>query len=60
MPFVSEAQRRKFHADPRLHKYIAEYDAATPKGKNAADAQEGQASRPDRPKFVKRHHRGGA
>jgi hypothetical protein len=33
MPFVSEAQRRKFYATPSLHKYINEYNAATPKGK---------------------------
>jgi hypothetical protein len=32
LPFVSKAQRRKFYADERLHKYIAEYEAATPKG----------------------------
>lgn len=32
MPFVSEAQRRKFYATPSLHKYVSEYEAATPKG----------------------------
>lgn len=31
MPYVSEAQRRKFHSDPKLQKYTAEYDAATPR-----------------------------
>ena len=31
MPFVSEAQRRKFYATPSLHKYIPEFEAATPK-----------------------------
>ena len=29
MPFVSDAQRRKFYADPKLHKYLPEYEAAT-------------------------------
>jgi hypothetical protein len=29
MPYVSLAQSRKFHADPRLRKYVKEYDAAT-------------------------------
>ena len=33
MPFVSEAQRRKFYATPSLRKYIPEFNAATPKGK---------------------------
>ncbi len=33
MPFVSSAQRRKFYATPALHKYIPEFEAATPKGK---------------------------
>lgn len=33
MPFVSEAQRRKFYSTPDLHKYINEYNSATPKGK---------------------------
>lgn len=33
MPFKSEAQRRKFYADPKLRKYIPEFEAATPKGK---------------------------
>lgn len=32
MPFVSEAQRRKFYATPALRKYIPEFNAATPKG----------------------------
>ena len=29
MPYASLAQARKFHADPKLRKYTAEYDAAT-------------------------------
>ena len=29
MPYASKAQARKFHADPKLRKYAAEYDAAT-------------------------------
>jgi len=29
MPFVSEAQRRKFYATPSLRKYIPEFEAAT-------------------------------
>lgn len=29
MPFVSQAQRRKFYATPSLRKYIPEYEAAT-------------------------------
>jgi hypothetical protein len=29
MPYVSLAQARKFHSDPKLHKYAAEFDAAT-------------------------------
>ena len=33
MPYASEAQRRKFHSDPKLQKYTAEYDAAS-KGKH--------------------------
>lgn len=33
MPWKSEAQRRKFYATPSLHKYIPEFNAATPKGK---------------------------
>lgn len=33
MPFVSQAQRKKFHADPKLRKYAQEFEAATPKGK---------------------------
>lgn len=30
MPYVSKAQAAKFHADPRLRKFAAEFDAATP------------------------------
>jgi hypothetical protein len=33
MPFRSQAQRRLFYARPELHKYIAEFERATPKGK---------------------------
>lgn len=33
MPFVSQAQRAKFYADPKLHKYVAEFESSTPKGK---------------------------
>jgi len=29
MPYASKAQQRKFHADPKLRKYAAEFDAAT-------------------------------
>lgn len=29
MVYKSEAQRKKFHADPRLRKYTKEWDAAT-------------------------------
>lgn len=29
MPFVSKAQRRKFHATPALQQYIPEFEAAT-------------------------------
>lgn len=32
MPFVSQAQRRKFYADPELRRYAPEFEAATPKG----------------------------
>lgn len=28
-PYVSLAQARKFHADPKLRKYTKEFDAAT-------------------------------
>lgn len=31
-PFVSQSQRAKFYSDPKLHKFIPEYEAAT-KGK---------------------------
>jgi hypothetical protein len=33
MAFVSQAQRAYFHAHPELHRYIPEFEAATPKGK---------------------------
>ena len=29
MPFLSQAQRAKFYADPALRKYIPEFEAAT-------------------------------
>lgn len=32
MPFKSKAQRRKFYSDPKLQRYIPEFEAAT-KGK---------------------------
>ena len=32
-PFVSQAQRAKFHADPKLKKFIPEFEAATGKKK---------------------------
>jgi hypothetical protein len=37
MPWASAAQRKYFFANPRLHKYIAEYEAATPKGAKLPD-----------------------
>ena len=33
MPFKSQAQRAKFYSDPKLKRYIPEFEAATPKGK---------------------------
>jgi hypothetical protein len=33
MPFKSQAQRAKFYSDPKLRKFIPEFEAATPKGK---------------------------
>lgn len=33
MPFKSQAQRAKFYADPKLRKYIPEFEAATPKNR---------------------------
>lgn len=33
MPFKSQAQRAKFYSDPKLRKYVPEFEAATPKGK---------------------------
>ena len=32
MPFKSQAQRRKFYADPKLRKFAPEWEAATPPG----------------------------
>lgn len=51
MPYVSQAQAIKFHADPKLRKYVAEYDAATPN----INALPARASRPKHP--AKRKHR---
>lgn len=31
MPFKSQAQRAKFYSDPKLRKYVPEFEAATPK-----------------------------
>lgn len=31
--FKSQAQRAKFHSDPKLKKYAKEFEKATPKGK---------------------------
>jgi len=31
MPFKSQAQRKKFYSTSALHKYIAEFEADTPK-----------------------------
>lgn len=33
MPFKSQAQRAKFYADPKLRKYIPEFEKATGKKK---------------------------
>jgi hypothetical protein len=30
MPYASQSQARKFHADPKLRHLAKEYDAATP------------------------------
>jgi hypothetical protein len=53
VPYKSLAQAAKFHSDPRLRKYVAEFDAASkgrklPKGKHHAQIA----------RFVKRHHKG--
>jgi len=32
MPFVSQSQRAYFYANPKMHKYIPEWESATPKG----------------------------
>jgi hypothetical protein len=37
VPWASEAQRRKFYATPSLHKFIPEFNAATPKGRKLPD-----------------------
>ena len=29
MPFKSKAQRRKFYSDPKLHRFIPEFEKAT-------------------------------
>lgn len=31
MPFLSQAQRKKFYATPSLRKYISEFEKDTPK-----------------------------
>ena len=31
MPFKSEAQRRKFLSDPKLRKYVSEWEKDTPR-----------------------------
>lgn len=33
MPFKSKAQRRKFYSDPKLRRYIPEFESSTPKNK---------------------------
>jgi hypothetical protein len=55
MPSFIAAPAAKSNADPRLHKYLAEFDARRRRAASCL-AQEGQASRPDR-RFVKRHHK---
>ncbi len=30
-PFLSQAQRAKFYSDPKLHRYIPEFEKNTPK-----------------------------
>jgi hypothetical protein len=32
VPFKSQSQRNHFYATPKLHKFIDEFEAATPKG----------------------------
>lgn len=53
MPYVSKAQARKFHADPALQKYTAEYDAATDFSKLPERAAKQHAAR----KALKRHRK---
>jgi hypothetical protein len=43
VPYVSQAQRRKFHADPKLRPMAAEWDAATPKGAKLPEHVKGGA-----------------
>jgi hypothetical protein len=45
VPFVSKAQRRKFYADPKLRKYAAEFEAATPKGAKLPEHVKGSKSK---------------
>lgn len=33
MPFKSQAQRAKFHSDPKLRKYVKEFEKSTPKNR---------------------------
>lgn len=51
MPYVSEAQRRKFHADPKLHALAAKWDALTKTGQKLPMHVKAKA------KAKKRHHR---
>ena len=57
--FKSQSQRRKFHADPKLRKYVPEFEAATPKGAKLPErvkpkAPVKKAARPPQyPPFVK-------
>lgn len=39
VPYRSKAQARKFHSDPRLRKYAAEFDRATDFSKLPARAK---------------------
>lgn len=44
MPYVSDAQRRKFHADPKLRKYAPEFDAASKGMKLPEHVRKGRAA----------------
>ena len=64
MPWESLAQMRKFYATPSLHKYIAEYKAATPdisalperKGKVNVDKQHKHAKKHPNSRVRKPQH----